>query len=317
MNSEFLNGTLELWNFGTWIWKFETNIYPMKYRYLSLVIMLFGLMAMKMDKPAYVIFDLKGKTSDYSELLKKATDADIVFFGEEHNSPICHWLEYELAKDLYAEKKDRLIMGAEMFETDNQLILDEFLSGKMKEKSFEDEAKLWDNYKTDYKPLVEFAYDNKLPFIATNVPRRYAALVNRSGFEGLDSLTAEAKTFLPPLPVAYDPELPGYKEMLEMMGGPGGHASPNLPKAQAIKDATMAYFILKNYKEGHTFIHFNGTYHTNNFEGIVWYVKKARPDLKIMTIASVEQDTVETLSAENTGLADFTICFPSSMTKTY
>lgn len=273
--------------------------------------------AMKSDMPAYRIFDVKGKTADYSDLLKSALDADLVFFGELHNSPICHWLELELTKDLFAEKKESLVIGAEMFETDDQLILDEYLAGKMKDKTFEAEAKLWDNYKTDYKPLVQFANENKIPFIATNVSRRYASLVNKSGFEGLDSLSQEAKSILPPLPIAYDPELPGYKSMVEMTGGEGGHSSPNIAKAQAIKDATMAYNILKNFKEGSSFIHYNGTYHTNNFEGIVWYIKQARPDLKIMTIASVEQDTLDSLIEENLNLADFTICIPSTMSKTY
>ncbi|MBP6870790.1 MAG: ChaN family lipoprotein [Bacteroidales bacterium] len=273
--------------------------------------------AMKSDKPAYIIFDVKGKQADYKDLLKSAANADIVFFGEMHNSPICHWLQYELTNDLYKEVNEDLILGAEMFETDNQLILDEYLAGKIKEKNFEDEAKLWDNYKTDYKPLVKYALDKKLRFVATNVPRRYASLVNKSGFEGLDSLTNEAKAFLPPLPIPYDPELEGYKSMMEMMGGAGGHASPNLPKAQALKDATMAHFILKNYNTGDLFLHFNGTYHTNNFEGIVWYIKKERPDLKIITIASVEQESPEELTKENSGLADFTICIPSTMSKSY
>jgi uncharacterized iron-regulated protein len=274
--------------------------------------------AMKSDKPAYSLFDLKGREAGYNDLLDAASKADIVFFGEIHNSPICHWLELELTKDLSASKNNMLIMGAEIFESDNQLILDEYFAGKMKEKSFEDEAKLWDNYKTDYKPLVQFAVKNKIPFIATNVPRRYASLVNKSGFEGLDSLTMAAKAFLPPLPIAYDPELKGYKDMIEMMGNAGsGHTTPNIAKAQAIKDATMAHFILKNWQDGKTFIHFNGAYHSNNFEGIVWYIKQSRPDLKILTIASAEQDSIDELTEENSGLADFTLCFPTSMCKTY
>jgi uncharacterized iron-regulated protein len=273
--------------------------------------------AMKSDKPAYQFFDLKGKNADYKEVLKASLEADIVFFGELHNSPICHWLELELTKDLYAEKKENLVIGAEMFESDNQLILDEYLSGKVKEKNFEDEAKLWDNYKTDYKPLVEFALENKIPFIATNVPRRYASLVNKKGLEALDSLTSDAKALLPPLPIAYDAELKGYKEMVEMMKEAGGHDTLNIAKAQAIKDATMAYFILQNWKEGKVFIHYNGTYHSNNFEGIVWYIRQEKPDLRILTIASVEQDTLDFLSEENLNLADFTLCVPSSMCKTY
>jgi uncharacterized iron-regulated protein len=290
---------------------------PMKKIILPVIFVVLTAMAMKSDKPAYLIFDMKGKVADYNDMVKSALEADIVFFGEMHNSPICHWLELELTKDLYNKFQDKLIIGAEMFETDNQLLLNEYLAGKVKEKNFEDEAKLWDNYKTDYKPLVRFAFDNKLPFIATNVPRRYASLVNKSGFEGLDSLTEESRSFLPPLPIEYDAELECYKSMLEMMGGPGGHASPNLPKAQAIKDATMAYFILKNYKKGSCFIHYNGSYHSDKFEGIVWYIKQANPDLKILTITSVEQDTIEELTEENLNLANYTICIPASMSKTY
>lgn len=289
----------------------------MKRIYLLSLVIFFATTAMKMDKPAYRIFDSKGKPTDYSDVVKSALKADIVFFGELHNSPICHWLEFELTRDIYSDKTKQVIMGAEMFETDDQLILDEYLAGKMKEKTFEAEVKLWDNYKTDYKPLVQFALENKIPFIATNIPRRYAALVNKSGFEGLDSLSTDAKAFLPPLPVAYDPELPGYKGMIEMMGGAGDHVSPNIPKAQAIKDAAMAYSILKNYREGSTFIHYNGTYHSNNYEGIIWYIKQARPDLKIMTIASVEQDSMDNLAEENLNLADFIIGIPTSMSKSY
>jgi hypothetical protein len=145
--------------------------------------------------------------------------------------------------------------------------------------------------------------------------------VTMDGFRGrnnvLISLSMEAKNLLPPLPVLYDPELKGYKGMLEMMGGMGGHANTNLPKAQAIKDATMAHNILENYAENHIFLHFNGTYHSNDYEGIVWYIKQDRPDLTILTIASVEQDEIDELNEEYEGLADVVLCIPSRMTKTY
>lgn len=273
--------------------------------------------AMKSDKQAYQFYNLKGKDAGYKEVLDAALGSDIVFFGELHDSPICHWLELELTKDLFAEKNGNLVIGAEMFESDNQLLLDEYLSGKIKERNFEEEAKLWKNYKTDYKPLVKFAQENKIPFIATNIPRRYASLVNKSGLEALDSLSAEAKSFLPPLPIAYDPELKGYKELVQMMKENGGHDTLNIAKAQAVKDATMAYFILQNRKEGEVLIHYNGTYHSDNFEGIVWYIRHQQPDLRIMTISSVEQDGLDTLAKENAGLADFILCIPSSMSKTY
>ncbi len=284
---------------------------------LFLIALGFALLtSMTSDLPAYVIYNSKGKPVDFKKLVKEASEADVVLFGELHNSPICHWLELELTRSLYKEKEKQIILGAEMFEADNSLIISEYLNGKVKDKNFEAEARLWPNYKTDYKPLLEFARDSSVRFVATNIPRRYASLVNRQGFAGLDSLDAEAKKYISPLPIEYDPELPGYKGMIEMMGGSGGHVTENLPKAQAAKDATMAYFIAGNLVQGKTFIHFNGTYHSDNYEGIVWYLKKLNPALKIITINSSEQDDVNNLAKESEGKADFMIVVPSSMTKT-
>ena len=282
---------------------------------LFLVVLAFVFSAFKSDKPAYFLFDKKGKPEKYEKMLKQISEADIVLFGELHNNPISHWLQLELTKDMFAEKGKQLVLGAEMFESDNQVILNEYLDSLITQSNFEAEARLWPNYKTDYKPLVEFANKNRIPFIATNVPRRYASLVNKKGFEGLEELSDEALAFLPPLPVKYDAELNCYKSMMEM-AGMGSHVTPNFPKAQAIKDATMAHFILKNWSPGKQFLHYHGAYHSQNFESIYWYLKQENPDLKIVTIHSVEQKDISELSEDNTGLADFTICVDEDMTKT-
>lgn len=287
----------------------------MKKNILLIAIFSILLLSFKNDKPAYRIFDSNGKKAKYKELLKKAAEADVVFFGEYHNNPIAHWLQLELTRDLYDTKDGEIILGAEMFETDNQLILDEYLEGIISQKSFEKEARLWPNYKTDYKPLVEFAKENNLDFIATNIPRRYASLVHKQGFEALDSLDKHTKYLFPPLPIEYDPEVECYKQMMEMMMG--GHANENFPKAQAIKDATMGYFIAENFKDGKIFIHYNGAFHSDNYEGILWYLKKYDESLKMLTISTVEQSDIDTLASDNKGIADFIICIPETMTKTY
>ena len=282
---------------------------------IVLVTIFFVFTAFKADKPAYYLFNKAGKDIKYEKMLKEAEDADIVLFGESHDNPISHWLQLELTKDLYDLKKNNLVLGAEMFESDNQVILDEYLDSLISTTSFESNARLWSNYRTDYKPLVEFAKTNKLKFVATNVPRRYASIVNSKGFEGLDEISSVAKTFLPPLPVKYDAELNCYKSMMEMEGM-GGHVTPNFPKAQAIKDATMAHFILKNWSKGKLLIHYHGSYHSENFESIYWYLKQENPDLKIVTIHTVSQDEISELTKENTGKANFTICVDEDMTKT-
>ncbi len=287
----------------------------MKSYQIAFVAIFFLFSAFKSGKPAYNIFNKEGKDIKYEKLLKVAEDADIVLFGESHDNPVSHWLQLELTKDLFNFRNDNLVLGAEMFESDNQVILNEYLSGLISQKSFEDEARLWPNYKTDYKPLVEFAKTNNLQFVASNVPRRYASLVNSKGFKGLEELSEEAKAFIPPLPIKYDSTLNCYKSMMEMEGM-GPHITPNFPKAQAIKDATMAYFILQNWSAEKQLIHYHGSYHSENFESIYWYLKQANPALKIVTIHTVSQKDVSELEKENIGKADFTVCVDEDMTKT-
>jgi len=280
---------------------------------LSLAVTLV-LFAFKSDKNAYMIFDAKGRECHYSKMVEQAKEADVVLFGEQHDNPINHWLEQELTKELYDAKKEHLVLGAEMFEADDQVVVNEYLNGSLSEKTFKDECKLWTNFPSDYKPLLDFAKKNKLSFVATNIPRRYANMVYTRGLEKLDSIEPEAKRWIAPLPIAYDKTLKCYADIFTAAKGHGGE---NLPKSQAVKDATMAYFILKNLSAGQTFIHFNGSYHTDNFCGIVWYLKQAKPGLKIVTISSTEQDSVNDLSKENEGLGDFILVTPTSMSKTY
>lgn len=268
--------------------------------------------AFAQDKQGYQLFTKEGKAVTYKKMLNAAGDAEVVFFGEHHDNAIIHWLELELTKDL--AQKHSLVLGAEMIEADNQKQLDQYLKGEINQKTFDSTARLWPNHKTDYKPLVDFAKDSHFPFIATNVPRRYAKQVNKQGLESLNNLSAEEKGWIAPLPIAYDPNLPGYVKMMEMMGD---HATPNMPKAQAIKDATMAHFIAKNLKPGTIFVHYNGTFHSDNFDGINWYLKKAKPGIKIVTIGAVSQKDVSKLEKEYLNLADFILVVDEDMTKTY
>ena len=264
--------------------------------------------------PAYKLFDKSGNEVSYNALINKAKDADIILFGESHNNPISHWLEFNVTKSLYKFLGNKLSLSAEMFESDAQLQLNEYLSGKISEKNFKAESKVWNNYETDYKPLVEFSKNHNLDFIASNIPRRYAALVYTKGLKYLDSLSTDALKFIVPLPFEIDTTLKCYSSLKE---GMEGHKGGNLLESQAIKDATMAYFLLKYFDKNKKIIHFNGSYHSDNFEGIYWYLKKTKSNLSIVTITTVEQDDVNTLLDEDKNKADFIIVTPKDMTKTY
>ncbi len=270
------------------------------------------------DPLAFRLVDGKGRKVSYQRMVKAASSADIVFFGELHNNPIAHWMQLELSNAMAASVGDKLLFGAEMFETDNQQALNDFLSGAITRDSLQKAARLWPNYKTDIEPLVLLAKERGLPFVATNIPRRYASLVFRQGFEALDNLPENEKAFMAPLPMDFDPELPSYKSMLDMMAGHGqGPNAINFPKAQAVKDATMAWFVHQNLKPGQKMLHFNGAFHTDNFEGIVWYLRRLRPEMKIMVISTIEAEQPLKLPADKKGVANFVLLVPANMTKTH
>lgn len=259
----------------------------------------------------FKIFNKDGKERDAEDILEDALESEIILFGELHNNPIAHYLQYKLLKEIHAEDST-ITIGAEMFESDDQIVIDEFLNGKIRLKDLEKEAKIWNNFATDYRMFLEFADNKNLNFIATNIPRRYASLLAREGVESLVSLPDDAKKYICPLPFEYDEELPGYKAMAGMGAG---HGMPHIAQSQAIKDATMAYFIHQNFKN--RFYHLNGAYHSNNYEAINWYLKKLNPNYKILTISVVEQDDLEDLLEDNKGLADYIIVVDSDMPKSY
>ena len=246
-------------------------------------------------------------------MLKSLKKSDIILFGEFHDNPISHWLELEVAKDLSVDKS--LLLGAEMFERDNQTVLNDYLSGRIDYSGLDTLARLWSNYKTDYAPLVNFAKEKNIPFTATNIPRRLASKVYlKGGFSALDNMTEEEKNWVVPLPIPFDANLPTYQNILTMMGD---HGTPELIKAQAIKDATMAYSIKQNYRSGSIFLHFNGAYHSDSYEGILWYLKKDEKELNYATISTVSQEDIGKLEEENKERADFIICVDEDMTNTY
>lgn len=275
-----------------------------------------NLIGVGQDKPAYRLYREDGKKVTWKSLLKATEGADVVLFGELHNNAIAHWLELELTKDLYSMAKRRgqkLVLGAEMLESDNQSALNQYLSGTIKQKGLDTLARLWPNYKTDYAPLVNFARDSSVPFIATNIPRKYATLVFKRDFAVLDSLSASEKEWLAPLPILYDSSLACYADMRAMMGDHGGST---LPKAQAIKDATMAWFIHRQLATGTRLLHFNGSYHSDRYLGIGWYLRKYHPGVKVVTISVVTRTDPEKRNFE-AATADFVIQVDEDMTETY
>ncbi|HFK5582769.1 ChaN family lipoprotein [Elizabethkingia anophelis] len=276
-----------------------------------------GIKAQQFD--AYKFYNKKGKAVKTEKIVKQLSDYDVVLFGELHNNSIVHWLQLKFTEALYQQKNSQLILGAEMFERDNQPQLDRYLSGKLDPKSMKDSVRLWNNYITDYKPLLDFAKAKNLKFIAGNIPRKYAYQVAKQGLESLNTLDTKEKAYIATLPIKVTLDTPGYKEMKTMMGD---HADDlkvmNFISAQAVKDATMAESIINNLEPGKTFVHYNGNYHSKEYGGIYWYLKQRNPNLKIAVISVFESETPKLSVPEKDYVpTDFNLIVPADMTKTY
>ena len=262
---------------------------------IILLLTLATLTAAAQPKLSYAIFTSEGEATDYNRMLRELRDADIIFIGETHNCPVAHWMEYEITSDIIGKSAKGLTLGAEMFEA---------------------EAKLWDNYWTDYSQLLYLAREHGLKFVATNVPRRYASFVKDNGLEALQTLSDQAKSLMAPLPIPFDAQAQDEAMFgfMQMMGGKGA-ADSHFAEAQAIKDATMAWFIAQNFDR--KFIHYNGNFHSDNKGGIIPYLEQYLPGKRIMTICSARQDSINILDKENRGRADFIIVAPTDFPMSY
>ena len=288
-----------------------------KVKFTIIALIAFVTISSAQDKPAYQLYNQKGKITKYDKMMEDLVEADMVFFGEYHTNPISHWLQIEMANSFYEVKKGKLVFGAEMFENGNQLVLNEYLAGFYDEKKMIPEmTQMWGNYKTDYKPLVEFAKENKLRFVASNIPRRYASMIYKKGMEALKELSPEALALIgPDLEKYFDEAV--YADMKDKMGG---HVPPNMlniQMAQASKDATMAHFSVINFNQGDLYFHMDGSYHSDNGRGIIWWVNKIKPGLNIKAVTTVlASEWAEMTDEEKASIASYTIVVADNMTQT-
>lgn len=271
---------------------------------------------MAQDHPAYLLFSESGKSISYKKASKIVSKGEVICFGELHNDPISHWLQFEFLSEIATKEKD-LAVGFEMFETDQQPVLDSVMNGEIEEGKLADHTRLWPNYETDYQPVVQFCLENNLQVVATNTPREFARLVAGNGPDSLLNLPQDKQALIAPLPYPINYDLPSYQKMIDMISGHGGGMEPrNFVAAQALKDATMAYQILRVLEENMIVYHLNGSFHSDDKEGIVWYLRMERPEIEIVTLTVIESETMK-WEDEYAGKADVIILVPTSMTKTY
>jgi uncharacterized iron-regulated protein len=264
---------------------------------LTLLLLLYlPLFALCQENPSqhYKIYDTKNKKLvSVGDIIENMDEADVLFFGEEHNDSTCHVLEYTLLKQLTQKYPDKVGLTMEMFETDCQTVLNEYLNGLIREKNFINESRAWHNYK-DYRPLIELAKTENIQVVAANAPARYVNMVNRMGLNSLKNLDVTGKSWLPPFPVdtatgTY------YEKFLKIMGGHSNMGGMQMFQAQNLWDATMGWSIARFFKKHRDYkiLQINGGFHSEEKLGTAAQLKKYAPKARILNIACFSDDSFD------------------------
>lgn len=266
----------------------------------------------------YKIYDVQQqKTINLDAIVAAMANADVLFFGEEHNDSIGHYLELTLFKKLAAAYGNKVGLTLEMFHTDVQPVINEYLAGIITEKNFVKEARAWNNYK-DYRPMVEFAKSEGIEVIGGNAAARYSNSVTKNGLEILSKLPAGSKPFLPPHAVD---TLTGryYEKFIALLGGHGMGAM-KVYQTQNFWDATMAWSIAKFAKtnKDKKIFQVNGRFHSDEKLGTYAQLKKYAPKLKALNIAAFSSDDFANPNWEkHKDLGDYIILTDPTVKKTF
>lgn len=239
----------------------------------------------------YQIYDVKKQKSiSIDDIIADMEQVDVLFFGEDHNDSVGHYLEAALFRKLHLKYPLKTALSLEMFHTDVQPELDEYLAGLISEKNFIKESRAWGNYK-DYRPLIEYAKQNGLKVIAANAATRYSNAVTLGGLKVLENFPKTSFNFLPPLPID-TAQGRYYEKFTETLGG-HSMGSMKIYQTQNLWDATMAWSINKFIKanRGIKVFQLNGRFHSDEKLGTLAKLQQLNPKLKILNISSFSDES--------------------------
>jgi len=269
----------------------------------------------KVDVDKLHLFNgLNGSAMGWDDLVRAASEADVVLIGETHGHPIGLATAARLWEQVAAEVPTAAL-SLEFFERDEQVALDDYLNGVTKNEAdyLVAAGRHGSNYPAGHRAMVEAARSNGQPVIASNAPRRYVSLARTDGFDALRMLSAEQRRLF-----VIPESLTGgrYREkFFAMMQGHDEKESPDTPpvdgegffRSQNVWDATMADSILKGVEQGRRpVVHVVGQFHCDFSGGTVSRISQARSDLLVWTISMVTEWS-DVLREDDRGRADCVI----------
>lgn len=249
----------------------------------------------------------------WSDLVARASAADIVIIGETHGHPVGLDAAACLFDDIL-EASDDTALAMEFFERDQQAALDDYLSGITDEEAFRKATGRTDgSYPDGHRRMVEAAKAHGRPVAAANAPRRYVRLARTEGFDRLGGLSdSQKRLYVVPGELS---EGRYRDEFMTMMGAMEGHgAAGGVPetateeekekarqameqalsffRSQNVWDATMAESIVRLVAAGsRPVVMVVGRFHSEFNGGLTQRVAAALPSARILTLTMVDEES--------------------------
>jgi len=263
-----------------------------------------------------------GDVIDWSDLIRAASWADVVFLGEEHDDGVGHAVQRAIVEDL-APRSRRFVLSMEMLERHEQIIVDDFEDGIIDAETL---ARLthserwagensWTNW---YQPIIDAARAHQGTIVAANAPRHYVRLARTGGYERLRRLPADRRRFFSlPRSDFFSPYRDRFAAlMFDPDPAEDSHDSPHraddsavnaLFRSQLLWDSTMADSVARALRNGATkVVHLAGRFHVEFDGGTVRELRARRPGAKVLTIV-VSRDGALQLREDDRGLAHIVI----------
>jgi len=256
---------------------------------------------------------ISGDEVPHSEVVSDLATAGVIYVGETHTIRRHHALQLSLFQELFTRGVP-LVLCMEQLEARDQPAIDRYIKREIDFDTLAQEmdwGKKWGNY-IDYRALVEFARQHRIPIRGLNAPADLIRAVNRSG--GLANLPANQRTELPDTIVTDDPD---YERLMNLQLAIHMAVDPAklrpLFEAQVARDEAMAANIIAARRETGTdgsprtaFVVL-GAGHVRYGLGTAARVRLREPGITERLILATESGQLTLSAAEQAGSRDITI----------
>ncbi|MEG4571118.1 ChaN family lipoprotein [Microcoleus sp. N3A4] len=185
------------------------------------------------------------QTYTNQEILQQLVKAKVVYLGETHDSAEDHQTQLTIIREMQRQNR-KIAIALEMFQRPFQSAIDNYLAGKLTEQQLIEQTEYdrrWRFPWEYYAPILRFAKENQLPVIALNTP---SEVTRKVASQGLESLTAEEKKYIPPISEIRTDNAEYRQLLLEVFqqhqkaGQGNSTAFERFLQAQVLWDETMA-----------------------------------------------------------------------------